>query len=62
VSGILTVVAAGLDHGLNDAAEVVHLAAGSVFGRPFNVVDLVARAVTLAIESSITCFRRHVEF
>ena len=30
----------GLEQGLNDAAEVVHLAAGGVFGRPFDVVGV----------------------
>ena len=35
---------AGLDDGLDDAAQILHLAAGAVFGRPFDVVDLVAGA------------------
>ncbi|MHC2538097.1 hypothetical protein ACVJMY_007666 [Bradyrhizobium diazoefficiens] len=33
---------AGLDDGLDDAAQIVHLAAGAVLGRPFDIVDLVA--------------------
>src|SRR4029078_7849155 len=34
----------GLDGGLDDAAWIINLAAGAVFGRPFDVVDLIARA------------------
>ncbi len=53
---------AGLDHGLDDPAEVVHLAAGGVFGRPFDVVDLVAGAGDVGDRELHHLFRRHVEF
>ena len=33
-----------LDDGFDDPAQIVHLAAGAVLGRPFDVVDLVAGA------------------
>ena len=52
---------AGLDHGLDDPAQIVHLAAGGVLGRPFDVVDLVARAGDVGDRELHHLLRRHVE-
>ena len=52
---------AGLDHGLDDPAQEIHLAAGAVLGRPFDVVDLVARAGDVGDRGLQHLLRRHVE-
>ena len=52
---------AGLDHGLDDAAEIIHLAAGAVLGRPFDVVDLVAGAGDVGDRELHHLLRRHVQ-
>ena len=43
MSGRLIVVAAGVDDGLDDPAEEVHVAARGVFRRKLHVVGVVAR-------------------
>jgi len=55
----------GLDHGLDDCGpEIVHLACGWRLRADHSTssIWLRGRGVTLAIESSITCLRRHVQF
>ena len=52
---------AGLDHGFDDPAEKIHFAAGAVFGRPFDVVDVVARAGDVGDRGFQHLLRGHVE-
>ena len=53
---------AGLDHGLDDPAEKIHFAAGAVFRRPFDIVDMVAGAGDVGDRELDHLLRRHVQF